>query len=103
MNIRSGYYCIYESNECKMYGKSSGWIISSENDKDIELTNKEAKQKIKSAYKVMTYCHYKSGRYIIEYISKDEVCLNPDLNTLTEVLGKHPYDHGIFRLEISYK
>lgn len=88
--------------EYKMYGKSSGWIICKKRGKDIELTNKEAKNSIKSAYSVTTFCKYKSGKYSIEFISDKEVSLNPDINTLTEVLGKHPYDHGIYKLEISY-
>ena len=58
---------------------------------------------IDSAFSVTTYCNYESGKYFIEYISKEEVCLNPDLETLTEVLERHPYDHGRYRLEIPYK
>jgi hypothetical protein len=106
MNIRSGYYGIYMGNECKMYGKSSGWIVSCKNsdddNHDLNFTNNEAKRKIQSAYNVITFCYYKSGKYSIEYISEEEVSLNPNLDTLTEVLGRHPYDHGVFRLEISY-
>lgn len=102
MNIRSGYYGNYMGEDYKIYGSSSGWIISMKDVKDIKLTNKEAKNNIKSAYSVTTFCNYKSGKYSIDFISEEEVALNPDINTLTKVLGKHPYEHGVYKLEISY-
>lgn len=107
INIRSGYYGLYLGVERRLYGTSSGWIVAVEKSGGVKeliykYKNKEAKRIIESAYSVITFCNYQKGLYSIDYISEDEVRLNPDLDTLTEILGKHPYSHGLFKLTMPH-
>ncbi|UZO82090.1 hypothetical protein NBT05_06355 [Aquimarina sp. ERC-38] len=101
MNFRSGYYGIYKGKERKLIGADGGIIIKIENNTKRIKLNHQDKKEIQSAYSVSTFCNYKSGKYFIENISNQKVLLNPDFNTLIEILGRHPYDHGVYRLEVT--
>lgn len=99
INIKHGYYAIYEDHFLEMNHSDKGWELISSDLKLIKygFTHVEnyCYKVIKngldvSGFYVRTYCYYKNGKYDISNIVNGLVILFPDLETKKK-LGFHIY------------
>ncbi|OWW26506.1 hypothetical protein B4Q04_02130 [Zobellia sp. OII3] len=86
MKFRFGYYGVYKEFNAVLHKNTEGWQVIFKNQngivQDMDISKKEAKNRIKSAYFVRAFNQHKIGRWLV---SIEDI---PNFNSVDDFINK---------------